>query len=601
MLEQVSGLVGLQLASAFAGGTAGSSAGNTPHILLDRYIPGFGAIHGLILDRTGIDITSIVARCAIVLGVYTVSKFIWNKTYEFLIEYSTSAITIPAHDVLNKEVLSWMSTHVVVKRGSRHLSAQTVRSGDDAIIDPYRSPGYPMPGMPNAQTSRSSSVRFYPAVGIHYFLFQGRPFVFELASESTKNRFEGETGQSPIILRCLGRNPEPLKRFLSACKEFGRDARDAMTVVCTADERSPNRWGRMITRPSRPLKTVDMDEMMKGSLIKDIERYLDPSTRKFYSNRGIPYRRGYLFYGAPGTGKTSLSFALAGHFKLNLYIMSLASPKMDDGMLDTMFGMLPPQCIVLMEDIDSARIERGSKQSEDEDEHAKKKRSRNNGPVTLSGLLNAIDGSASQEGRVLIMTSNSPEQLDDALLRPGRIDKQLCFPASSSAMAARLFIRMFTKDEGDSSEDMAADNDENLMVEDVDTATIASMAKTFAAKIPGEKLTPAEVQGFLLDYRTSPQDAIAKVDAWVKVMSEAKEKGTAVLDHFKAAAPSATSSEPELFDMMDSADPYRMMFNPPKLDYDDPRIQDMMREMPPHILDMMPKRSEVLGEEEEEE
>lgn len=528
-------------------------------------------------------------------------QFVWNKTYEFLIEYATSAITIPAHDVLNKEVLSWMSTHVVVKRGSRHLSAQTVRSGDDAIIDPYRSPGYPMPGMANSQTSRSSSVRFYPAVGMHYFLFQGRPFVFELVSETTQRpHYEGETGQSPIILRCLGRNPEPLKRFLSACKEFGRDARDAMTVVCTADERSPNRWGRMITRPTRPLKTVDMDEAMKDSLLKDIERYLDPSTRKFYSNRGIPYRRGYLFYGAPGTGKTSLSFALAGHFKLNLYIMSLASPKMDDGMLDTMFGMLPPQCIVLMEDIDSARIERGSKQSEEDDEKAKKKRSRSSGPVTLSGLLNAIDGSASQEGRVLIMTSNSPEQLDDALLRPGRIDKQLCFPASSSAMAARLFIRMFTKDEGDISEDTVAENEEKIVVEDIDPATIASMARTFAAKIPSEKLTPAEVQGFLLDYRSSPQDAIAKVDAWVKVMTEAKEKGTAVLDHFKVAAPSATSSEEELFDMMDSGGPFGFG-KPPKFDYDDPRIQDMMREMPPHILDMMPKRGEEEEEEEAEE
>lgn len=80
MLEQVSGLVGLQLASAFAGGSQGSSTGNTPHVLLDRYIPGFGAIHGLILDRTGIDITSIVARCAILLGVYTVSK-VGTPTY----------------------------------------------------------------------------------------------------------------------------------------------------------------------------------------------------------------------------------------------------------------------------------------------------------------------------------------------------------------------------------------------------------------------------------------------------------------------------------------------------------------------------------------
>jgi mitochondrial chaperone BCS1 len=558
MFNQIGGLVALQLASAFTAGST-DGFGSTPQLLLDRYIPGFGAVHGLVLAWTGIDITSIVARFAIILAVYAITRFISQTVHDFLILYATSAITIPAHDVLNKEVLSWMSTHIVVKRGSRHLSAQTVRSGDDAIIDPYRNVGYPPPGMPSAQNNRSSSVRFYPAVGLHYFLFQGRPFVFDLGGKrSARDEYEGETGQNPIILRCFGRNPEPIKHFLATCKEFGRDARDAMTVVCTADERSPNRWGRMITRPSRPLKTVDMDETMKTSLIKDIERYLDPSTRRFYSNRGIPYRRGYLFYGAPGTGKTSLSFALAGHFKLNLYIMSLASPKLDDSILDTMFGMLPPQCIVLMEDIDSARIERGTKQPEEDTEDRSKKRSRHNhGPVTLSGLLNAIDGSASQEGRVLIMTSNSPEELDDALLRPGRIDKQLCFPASSSAMAARLFIRMFTKDEGDLSplvaepqtDDVIANDEKPL--EDFDPATIEEMAEAFAAKIPDKILTPAEVQGFLLDHRTSPKDAIANVNTWVKIMSEAKEKGTAVLDHFKVAptTPSPTTSE---FDMMDN-------------------------------------------------
>jgi chaperone BCS1 len=561
MFNSIGGLVALQLASAFTSGSDGSGNSSTPQLLLDRYIPGFSAVHGLLLAWTGIDITSIVARFAIVLAVYAITRFIWQTIYEFLVIYLTSAIMIPAHDILNKEVLSWMSTHVVVKRGSRHLSAQTVRAGDDGIIDPYRNVGYPPQGMPNGQDNRSSSVRFYPAVGRHYFLFQGRPFVFELGGKRSVNEdYEGATGQDPIILRCFGRNPDPLKSFLAHCKEFGRDAREAMTVVCTADERSPNRWGRMITRPSRPLKTVDMAENMKNSLIKDIERYLDPSTRRFYSNRGIPYRRGYLFYGAPGTGKTSLSFALAGHFKLNLYIMSLASPKLDDSTLDSMFGMLPPQCIVLMEDIDSARIERGTKELEEDTEDRSKKRSRHySGPVTLSGLLNAIDGSASQEGRVLIMTSNSPEELDDALLRPGRIDKQLCFPASSSAMAARLFVRMFTKDEGDilpfATEPSDVPTMDEKPLEDISPTNIESMAEIFAAKIPEEILTPAEVQGFLLDYRTSPKDAIANVDSWVKVMTEAKSKGTAVLDHFKVVPVSSSPTSSD-FEMMPPPPPF---------------------------------------------
>ena len=69
-------------------------------------------------------------------------------------------------------------------------------------------------------------------------------------------------------------------------------------------------WIRVATRPSRPLATVVLDYKQKAALLNDINEYLHPETPRWYANRGIPYRRGYLFHGPPGTGKTSLSFAL---------------------------------------------------------------------------------------------------------------------------------------------------------------------------------------------------------------------------------------------------------------------------------------------------
>ena len=77
-----------------------------------------------------------------------------------------------------------------------------------------------------------------------------------------------------------------------------------------------------------------------------------------YSNRGIPYRRGYLFHGGPGVGKTSLSFALAGLFGLEIYCLSLSEITLTEEDLIMLFTALPQRCIVLLEDIDCAGVSR---------------------------------------------------------------------------------------------------------------------------------------------------------------------------------------------------------------------------------------------------
>ncbi|KAM3538622.1 hypothetical protein ARSEF1564_008469 [Beauveria bassiana] len=109
------------------------------------------------------------------------------------------------------------------------------------------------------------------------------------------------------------------------------------------------------------------------------------------------YRRDYLLYGEPGTGKTSLSLAAAGQFGLDVYAMNLS--KVNDTTLNKLMRNLPTRCILLLEDIDAtesakSRQNSGAGSKESTSSH-----------VTLSGPLNAIDGVASVEGRVLIMTN----------------------------------------------------------------------------------------------------------------------------------------------------------------------------------------------------
>ena len=122
---------------------------------------------------------------------------------------------------------------------------------------------------------------------------------------------------------------------------------------------------------------------------------------------GIPYKRSYLFYGPPGTGKSSLAQAVPREIMFSICFVN-CSDRINDFNFNKLLNTAPKQSIILVEDVDSIFSER--------------KNADHNNQLTFSGFLNAIDGVRSQEGRIIIMTTNYKERLDPALLRPGRVD-----------------------------------------------------------------------------------------------------------------------------------------------------------------------------------
>ena len=117
------------------------------------------------------------------------------------------------------------------------------------------------------------------------------------------------------------------------------------------------------------------------------------------------------------------------------------------------------------------------------------------------------------------MTSNSPDSLDPALVRPGRIDRKVLFGYASSEVIRKLFVHIFSKApeeqlEGEKAEECQHD--------------IRALADKFAATVPPNKLTPAEVQGYLLVHREDPVEAVTEAEEWVQKTIATKEKGTNV-------------------------------------------------------------------------
>ncbi|OCK77984.1 P-loop containing nucleoside triphosphate hydrolase protein [Lepidopterella palustris CBS 459.81] len=483
-------------------------------MILETIIPGFSILRQIFLNWFRFDITSLVAKAIFAAIVASAGQSIVEGIKELLFKFCFSSVTVPVADRLNREVLTWMSVHVVEK-GSRHFAAKSSKRHGKSYH--YQ---------PSDFDERTPSVRYLPTIGAQWFWHRGRPFLFRQYESTDKLRNAG--GGFEIKISCLGRNPEPLKRFLEDCKIFDDKINEGLTMVHTKGHHyNADCWSEPILKSSRPLDTVDLDVETKQDLVNDITEYLHPSARRSYGRRGIPYRRGYLFYGPPGTGKTSMCLALAGHFKLELYTLSGYGVR--DDALAKLFATLPPKCIVLLEDIDSAGVTR--EHMIDEDGEKTKNQTRNGPPeqppghpnaqgITLSGLLNAIDGTTSQEGRVLIMTSNTPETLEPALVRPGRIDKQVFFGPISKQSAENLFVRIFSNtgdtDTGECSPIWLADGG-------LDRQELKDLATLFAEKIPVGTVTPAEVQGFLINNR-KPRDSVAKVESWVQSTIEARRK-----------------------------------------------------------------------------
>jgi chaperone BCS1 len=177
-----------------------------------------------------------------------------------------------------------------------------------------------------------------------------------------------------------------------------------------------------------------MDKQVKDDLLRDMEEFLDEPTQRWYAARGIPYQRGYLLFGPPGTGKSSFSLSIAGQFDLDIYTLQLSGTS--DSKLMKLFAELLPHCVILLEDVDAAGLGRKDDANADQENNS-------SSGVTLSGLLNVLDGVSSQEGRVLVMTTNHIEHLDKALIRPGRIDKKVHIKLADENISTQLFHTVF--------------------------------------------------------------------------------------------------------------------------------------------------------------
>ncbi|KAF4955802.1 hypothetical protein FSARC_11755 [Fusarium sarcochroum] len=517
----------------------------TQFAILDFLFPGFSTFSSLVHAYLGIDLNLYLPLLLVVSGITFAWQYISDYAWGIVNNHLMSSVRIRTDDEIYNIVMAWVATQRFAQ-GSRRFMVNTninsrswflFRWDDDENEDD------------GGSGSTKKPLQYTPSVGSHFFWYKGHVLLFERHENRERNSFLTSSEREELSISCFGRNPRILKELLLDARTQYLKKDEKKTLIyrgALGSAGSDPSWQRCMSRASRPVSTVILNEKVKNDLIEDVEDYLNPNTRRWYSNRGIPYRRGYLLYGPPGTGKSSLSLALAGFFRMRIYMVSLSSVMANEETLATLFAELPRKCVVLLEDIDTAGLThtRENTKGENPQETAvaapvPTAPSKPGDPpaapaipgrLSLSGLLNILDGVASQEGRVLIMTTNHIEKLDKALIRPGRVDMIVKFGLADADMTASIFRAIYAPYEG---EDVTGKGFDVAKVEYVDleeaqkqaalaektrletVERVNALATKFAAKVPELEFSPAEIQGLLLKNKRDPEAVIDAVDDWV--------------------------------------------------------------------------------------
>ena len=315
-----------------------------------------------------------------------------------------------------------------------------------------------------ANGKTATRFEYTPCPGRHVLYYEGRLLMVDRVRE--QQTVDLHTGQpwECVKLTAVGRSRDIFTAFLNEAQEFAEAKQELTTVVYT-------NWGTEwrpfgSPRRRRPLHSVVLDTGVAEHVVNDVREFVDSA--RWYIDRGIPYRRGYLMHGPPGCGKSSFVAALAGELGYDICILNLSDAGLTDDRLAHALSTTPPTSLVLLEDVDAAFVHRDPKD-------------RRSSHVTFSGLLNALDGVAAGEERILFMTTNHIDRLDPALIRPGRVDVIHHIGHATESQCHRMFLKFFP------------DRPE--------------LAQSFVAAAGHTELSMALLQSYFMLYRHSAEEA----------------------------------------------------------------------------------------------
>ena len=460
------------------------------HSLLDTFAPGLSWLIRLISAALGVNILSSVLPLVALPIISTFLLPSLSRALEPIISLFVASAEIRHRNNLYPQVMRWVSSVRFHSCSSSVIVGITEAFGflwdsnDDSLQ-------YVETEIP-AYRGKIEKLRITPGQErFHFFRYQKCWFAFY--RDPHRNALDPFSRNAEnITIYYMSWNKAVFENLLVDIQKFNVDCRRGqLAVFCARQDKRDAGWQNMCDEIPRSLDSLAQDKEMKREMIEDIEKFLSKAVTDFYRKRGIPHRRGYLFHGPPGTGKSSCCKVIATHFELPIYIFNLAT--VDDYGLQELFRTLPAppaRCMVVLEDIDTTGIDqRGNTVNEEKDASRQK-------GITLATVLNALDGIGAHNGHILVATTNAKPTLDPALTRPGRIDKQFEFRNPDAPTIHDYFSFFFGNDDADAK---------------FPNTTLDQLASQFSDVVSHLALSPATLQEYFLQCNEDPVMAVKNV------------------------------------------------------------------------------------------
>ena len=378
-----------------------------------------------------------------------------------------TSLEIPSKDHSYQWVMSWIINQQKnsVNKRYRFLNSLTQHFGLETQVIRGGSPQ-------DTNQKTEISYNFVPSTGRHLMRLMDS---LVLVERQRDNRSIDITSGSPwetLTLTTMAWNGYIFRQILRDAEKMALAKEAGRTVIYNPIGHDWRPFGD--PKSVRVFDSVILDNGVAEIIASDVKEFIN--TKDWYANRGIPYRRGYLLHGPPGCGKSSFVMALAGLMNYHIAMLNLCDPSLTDERLQYLLAHAPPRSLLLLEDIDGA-VTSGI------DLPGQTAPQAYTGRLTFSGLLNALDGVAASDERIIFMTTNRMEVLPPALIRPGRVDLKIYVGLATRDQFKRMFLRFFPGED--------------------------QKAEEFADTLKDTQMSMAEVQGFFMFFKNDPEGCLS--------------------------------------------------------------------------------------------
>jgi hypothetical protein len=240
--------------------------------------------------------------------------------------------------------------------------------------------------------------------GTHFFFYKKRLFWFTKGALQSSG---SEKEKQNIIIKTLGRNQKPL---IDLVADFAVKPKETELNIYAFKEE----WDVISSVNKRPLASVVLRKDIKDDIVSNLTYFYN--NKEWFVKRGLSYKQTYVLHGLPGTGKSSTIKALASNFNKNICLIDITA--MGNAAFEKAMASVPKNSIVLIEDFDSCK----ALHSRDVNSDGTNGMAELMEVLSLSKVLNVLDGVVSLDDTVVFLTTNHLDKIDDALIRKGRVD-----------------------------------------------------------------------------------------------------------------------------------------------------------------------------------